>query len=164
MSNPSTNNETAPCARMRSLVSWVRLFVTPWTVAHQAPRSMGFSQQESWNLLSFPPPGGLPHQDLLDSRNLNPSLLRLLQQQAASSPLYHLGSPSCHDIGGGYLFLCILTCLYFNTHLFHFHSIVIYLILTTTYEIRYIILILQLRKQQRLRNINSFMISINSLS
>ena len=79
MSNPSTNNETAPCVRMRSLVSWVRLFVTPWTVAHQAPRSMGFSQQESWNLLSFPPPGGLPHQDLLDSRDLNPSLLRLLQ-------------------------------------------------------------------------------------
>ena len=43
------------------LLSWVQLFVTPWTVALQAPRSTGFSQQEYWNLLSFPPPGDLPH-------------------------------------------------------------------------------------------------------
>ena len=41
-------------------LSHVRLFVTPWTVAHQAPQSMGFSRQEYWSGLSFPSPGGLP--------------------------------------------------------------------------------------------------------
>ena len=35
-------------------------FVTPWTVAHQAPLSMGFSRQGDWSGLSFPPPGDLP--------------------------------------------------------------------------------------------------------
>ena len=38
----------------------VRLFATPWTVAHQAPLSMGFSRQEYWDGLPFLPPGDLP--------------------------------------------------------------------------------------------------------
>ena len=38
----------------------VLLFVTPWTVAHQAPPSMGFSTQEYWSGLPFPSPGDLP--------------------------------------------------------------------------------------------------------
>ena len=38
----------------------VRLFVTLWTVPHQAPLSMGFSRQEYWSGLPGPPPGGLP--------------------------------------------------------------------------------------------------------
>jgi len=33
---------------------------TPWTVAHQAPPSMGFSRQEYWSGLPFPSPGNLP--------------------------------------------------------------------------------------------------------
>ena len=33
---------------------------TPWTAAHQAPLSMGFSRQEYWNGLLFPSPGDLP--------------------------------------------------------------------------------------------------------
>ena len=45
---------------MKSL-SCVRLFATPWTVAYQAPPSMGFSRQESWNGLPFPSPGDLPN-------------------------------------------------------------------------------------------------------
>ena len=43
------------------LLSHVRLFVTPWTVAHQAPPSMGFSRQEYWSGLPFPSPGDLPN-------------------------------------------------------------------------------------------------------
>ena len=39
------------------VLSHVRLFVTPWTVARQAPLSMGFSRQEYWSGLPFPPPG-----------------------------------------------------------------------------------------------------------
>ena len=40
--------------------SCVQLFVTPWTVARQAPLSMGFSRQEYWSGLPCPPPGALP--------------------------------------------------------------------------------------------------------
>ena len=43
------------------LLSHVRLFVTPWTVAYQAPPSMGFSRQEYWNGLPFPSPEDLPN-------------------------------------------------------------------------------------------------------
>ena len=44
------------------MLSCVRLCVTPWTVACQAPLSIGFSRQEYWSGLLFPPPGDLPHQ------------------------------------------------------------------------------------------------------
>ena len=37
-------------------LSHVQLFVTPWTVAYQAPPSMGFSRQEYWSGLPFPSP------------------------------------------------------------------------------------------------------------
>ena len=40
-------------------LSRVPLFATPWTVAHQAPPSVGFSRQEYWSGLPCPPPGGL---------------------------------------------------------------------------------------------------------
>ena len=43
-----------------SRFSRVRLFVTLWTVAHQARQSMGFSRQEYWSGLPFPSPGDLP--------------------------------------------------------------------------------------------------------
>ena len=46
--------------KVKSL-SCVRLFVTPWTIAYQAPLSMGFSRQEYWSGLPFPSPGDLPH-------------------------------------------------------------------------------------------------------
>ena len=41
--------------------SRVWLFATPWTVAYQAPMSMGFSRQEYWSGLPFPSPGDLPN-------------------------------------------------------------------------------------------------------
>ena len=44
-----------------SRFSRVRLFVTPWTVACQAPLSKGFSKQEYWSGLPCAPPGDLPH-------------------------------------------------------------------------------------------------------
>ena len=42
------------------LVSGVRLFVTPWTVAHKAPLYMDFSRQEYWSGLPCPSPKDLP--------------------------------------------------------------------------------------------------------
>ena len=44
------------CKRACAL-NYVRLFVTPWTAAHQAPLSIGFSRQEYWSRLPFPSPG-----------------------------------------------------------------------------------------------------------
>ena len=43
------------------LLSHVRLFATPLTVAYQAPRPMEFSRQEYWSGLPFPSPGDLPN-------------------------------------------------------------------------------------------------------
>ena len=44
---------------MKSL-SCAQLFATPWTVAHHAPPSLGFSRQEHWSGLPFPSPEHLP--------------------------------------------------------------------------------------------------------
>ena len=41
--------------------SCVQLLATPWTVAYQAPLSMGFSRQGYWSGLPFPSPGDLPN-------------------------------------------------------------------------------------------------------
>ena len=46
---------------MLSCFSCVQLCVTPWTVVHQAPLSMGFPRQAYWNGLPFPSPGDLPN-------------------------------------------------------------------------------------------------------
>ena len=49
------------CPCMLSCFSCVQLFATLWTVAHQAPLSMGFPRQEYWSGLPFPSPGDLPN-------------------------------------------------------------------------------------------------------
>ena len=46
------------------LFSHVLLFVTLWTVAHQAPLSIAFPRQEFWSGLPFPSPGGLSHPEI----------------------------------------------------------------------------------------------------
>jgi len=46
--------------RKWKLLSRVQLFANPWTIAYQAPLSMGFSRQEYWSELPFPSPGDLP--------------------------------------------------------------------------------------------------------
>ena len=56
------SQKTSPVC-MRSPFSCVRLFVTPWTIAHQAPLSMGISRQEYWSGLPCPAPGDLLDKD-----------------------------------------------------------------------------------------------------
>ena len=73
------------------VLSHVQLCVTPWTVAHQTPLSMGFSRQEYWSGLPFPPSGHLPVQ------GLNPYLLCLLHWQADCLLLSPLGSSNDTD-------------------------------------------------------------------
>ena len=69
---------------MLSHFSCVQPFVTPWTVACQAPLSMGFSRQEYWSGLPCPPPGDLPDPG---AETGSPAL------QADSLPLSHQVSP-----------------------------------------------------------------------
>ena len=52
------------------VLTHVRLFATPWTVAQKAPLSMGFSRQEYWSGLTFPSLGDLPDSGI-DSRLLH---------------------------------------------------------------------------------------------
>ena len=58
----------------------------PWTVAHQAPLSMGLAWQEDWSGLPFPSPGIIPTQG---------SNLRLLHWQADSLPMSHTREAHC---------------------------------------------------------------------
>ena len=57
-----------------SHLSCVRLFATPWTVAHQAPLSMGFSGQEYWSGWPRPPPGDLPDPGIQSASLASPAL------------------------------------------------------------------------------------------
>ena len=63
---------------MLSHFSWVQLFATPWTVACQAPLSIGFPRQEYWSGLPCPSPGDLP----------NPGT-ELLSLMSPAQVLYH---------------------------------------------------------------------------
>ena len=75
-------------------LSHVRLFATLWTVARQAPLSMGFSRKEYWSGLPCPPPGDLPNPGVKSASPESPAL------QADSLPLepsgklmvYHISS------------------------------------------------------------------------
>ena len=64
-----------------SCFSRVWLFVTLWTLAHQAPLSVGFSRQEYWDGLPCPSPGHLP------DPGLKPHLLSILHWQTVSWPV-----------------------------------------------------------------------------
>ena len=65
--------KTCVCTCTQSL-SHIRLFVTPWTVAHLAPLSMRLSRQEYWGGLSFPPPGDLPFPGMKGTSLVSPAL------------------------------------------------------------------------------------------
>ena len=61
-------------ACMLRYFSHVQLFVTLWTVAFQAPLSMGFSRQECWSGLPCPPPGDLPDPGMEPTSPVSPEL------------------------------------------------------------------------------------------
>ena len=61
--------------------------VTPWTVAHQAPPSMGFSRQEYWSGLPFPSPGDLPNPGIEPGSPGSPKLqVDTLPSEAPGNP------------------------------------------------------------------------------
>ena len=56
------------------LLSHIQLFETPWTLARQAPLSMGLPRQENWSGLLFLPLGDLPHPGIELVSLVSPSL------------------------------------------------------------------------------------------
>ena len=62
------------CACVLSCFSHVWLFVTLRTIAQQAPLSTGFSRQEYWGGLLFPPPGDLPNPGIEPAPLIPPAL------------------------------------------------------------------------------------------
>ena len=63
-----------PCVCMLSHFSHVPLFATSWTLAHQAPLSMGFPRQEYWSGLTCSPPGDLPNPGIELASPTSPAL------------------------------------------------------------------------------------------
>ena len=70
---------------MKSL-SHVRLFETPWTAAHQAPPSMGFSRQEYWSGVPLPSPVSVLGLLIMNYRRLGAYSSRNLFSHASESP------------------------------------------------------------------------------
>ena len=62
------------CAEVPITFSHVQVFATPWTAAHSAPRSMGFSRQEHWSGFPFPSPGDLPDPGIEPASLMSPAL------------------------------------------------------------------------------------------
>ena len=85
----SDHDSMCVCVCCVCAVSHVHLFVTPWTVACQAPLSMGFSRHESWSALLFPPPGDLPNP------GINPASLasELAGRFFTTGPPHHDNTP-----------------------------------------------------------------------
>ena len=76
------------------LLSHVWLFATPWTVAHQASLSMGFSRQEYWNRLPFPTAGNLPNPGIKPQSPVSPVLpSRFFTTASPGKPSYRLNRP-----------------------------------------------------------------------
>ena len=80
------------------MLSHLRLFVTLWTLTCQAPLSVGFSRQEYWSGLPFPPPGDLPDPGI--QRAIDPVSIALASEFFNTSATwetlergYELGTP-----------------------------------------------------------------------
>ena len=87
------------CVLSHSSHGW--LFATLWTVACQAPQSMGFSRQEYWSMLPCSLPGDLPHTGLESASSV---------LKSGSLPLRHQRRPVCLFMDGSWSY--ILRCAY----------------------------------------------------
>ena len=80
------------CEVILNHLSHVWLCPSPWSVAHQAPLSQGFSSQEYWSGLPFPPPGDLP------DPGIEPASVSCVGRRALHHQ-HHLGSPLSYRRG-----------------------------------------------------------------
>ena len=80
---------------MRSRFSHVWLFATLWTIAHQAPLSMGFSRQEYWSRLPCRSPGDIPNSGIKPPSLTSPVLASRFFTTSATCKAEVLLSSSC---------------------------------------------------------------------
>ena len=94
------------------MLSRVCLFATPWTVACQAPLSIGFSRQEYWSGLQFPALGDLPNSGIE---------LESLVCPALESGFFTTAAPAKSKVRGLVIFLREVMAITYE----HFNSIVL---------------------------------------
>ena len=90
-------------------LSRVRLLMTPWTAARQAPLSMGFPRQEDWSGLPFLPPGDLPSPGIKLEPSVSPALqVDSLRAESFGKPnkasKLYISTPSVAEVGRGELY------------------------------------------------------------
>ena len=90
--NKNIRIEIDMCTLCCAVLSRVQLSATPWTVAHQAPLSMGFPRQEYWSGLPFPSPGDLP----------NPGIKPMSLESATLAVRLFTTSATWEALGHGY--------------------------------------------------------------
>ena len=94
----------------------VWLFTTPWTVACQAPLSMGFSWQEYWSGVPCPPPGDLPNPGIEPASLTSSALTGGFFATSATLEAHSLqGFPFLHILEY-FCFLLVLVCFFNNGH------------------------------------------------
>ena len=80
------------CVCVCYFLSHVPLFVSPWTVASQAPLSMEIPRQEYWSGLPFPTPGDLPDTGI-EPKSPALQILHHLSHQQILNPIYMIFNP-----------------------------------------------------------------------
>ena len=87
------------CVCTLSHFSHVWLFVTLWTVAWQAPLSIGFSRQEYWSGLPCPPPGDLPIPGIEPTSLMSPALAGgFFTSSATKIIIFHILSLNVYNV------------------------------------------------------------------
>ena len=92
-SNP---NGHVACTCMPSCFSHDQLFATPWTIAPQAPLSVGFSRREYWSGLPSPPSGDLPTPGIKPVSLMSPALAGRFCITSATGEAHHVPSKNIH--------------------------------------------------------------------
>ena len=105
------------------LLSCVYFFGTPWTLARQAPLSMGFSRQEYWSGLPFPSPGDLPDPGIKTPSFPSPALVCSLLSKPP-------GKPSTHMFILNFFFFLVGTLKFYSLGQFQWYNIVLSIIVT----------------------------------
>ena len=109
-------------ACVAELLSCVRLFVTPWTVAHQAPVSMGFPRQEHWSGVLCPPPADLPDTGIDPKPPMSPaSTGGFFTTRPSGKPVTYFTLPSKMPL------LFVAALLYWNSQVHALLTLSIYL-------------------------------------
>ena len=111
------SKECASLCSCLCMLSLVQLFVTPWTVACQAPLSMEFSRQEYWSRLPYPCSGDLP------DPGIRKGLLHLLCWQVGSLSLAPPGKSHCSWVVDKFKFNSTYRFSTNNSNIWYFNKI-----------------------------------------